>query len=101
MKWYQLIEANKDELARLLTLEQGKPLADAYGEIQLGNSYVLWYAEETKRAYGQTVPASVANKRLLVPSRPSASWRRSRRGTSRSPWSRAKWRRLLRRDAPL
>jgi len=66
MKWYQLIEANKDELARLLTLEQGKPLADAYGEIQLGNSYVLWYAEETKRAYGQTVPASVANKRLLV-----------------------------------
>ncbi len=57
LKWHQLIEENKDDLARIMTLEQGKPLAESIGEIALGASYMPWYAEEAKRAYGQVIPA--------------------------------------------
>ena len=57
VKWYNLIEENKEDLARILTLEQGKPIAESLGEIALGNSYMTWFAEEGKRAYGQTIPA--------------------------------------------
>jgi succinate-semialdehyde dehydrogenase/glutarate-semialdehyde dehydrogenase len=66
LKWYQLIEENKQDIARILTLEQGKPLAEAIGEVNLANCYVTWFAEEAKRAYGQMIPPSAASKRILV-----------------------------------
>lgn len=56
-KWADLIDANLDDLARILTLEQGKPLAEAKGEINYANSYIRWYAEEGKRVYGDVIPA--------------------------------------------
>jgi succinate-semialdehyde dehydrogenase/glutarate-semialdehyde dehydrogenase len=69
-RWYSLVMAQKEELARLLTREQGKPLAEARGEIEYGASFILWYAEEAKRVYGQTVPASAPDKRILVVQQP-------------------------------
>ena len=63
---YELVRQRTDELARIITLENGKPLADAKGEIAYGNSYFLWYAEEAKRIYGETIPALVPNKRITV-----------------------------------
>ena len=63
-RWYQLIMDNVDDLARLLTLEQGKPLAEAKGEIAYGASYIEWYAEECRRAYGQTIPTHNPDMRL-------------------------------------
>ncbi|WP_054957775.1 NAD-dependent succinate-semialdehyde dehydrogenase [Paenibacillus dakarensis] len=65
-RWYDLIAENTDELARTMTLEQGKPLKEAAGEIRYANSFVGWYAEEGKRIYGETIPASSSNKRILV-----------------------------------
>lgn len=70
MKWYQLIEESKQELAALMTKEQGKPLKEAAGEITYANSFISWYAEEGKRVYGQTIPASHADKRILVQKQP-------------------------------
>lgn len=70
MKWYQLIEENKPELAELMTKEQGKPLKEAVGEITYANSFISWYAEEGKRIYGQTIPASHPDKRILVQKQP-------------------------------
>nr|WP_255775448.1 NAD-dependent succinate-semialdehyde dehydrogenase [Microbulbifer sediminum] len=63
-RWYQLIMDNADDLARILTLEQGKPLAEARGEIAYGASYIEWYAEECRRAYGQTIPTHNPAMRL-------------------------------------
>ncbi|MGH7423025.1 MAG: NAD-dependent succinate-semialdehyde dehydrogenase, partial [Candidatus Methylomirabilales bacterium] len=60
----------KEELARILTSEQGKPLFEARGEIEYAAGFVTWYAEEGKRVYGETIPASVAHKRLLVIKQP-------------------------------
>lgn len=57
LKWAALIEENKEDLARILTLEQGKPLAEALGEISQGTTYLPWFAEECKRTYGQVIPA--------------------------------------------
>lgn len=65
-KWYELIVANVADLALILTSEQGKPLAEAKGEIQLGAAYVEWFAEEAKRSYGSTIPSPWADRRLLV-----------------------------------
>lgn len=59
-----------DELARLMTLEQGKPLAEAKGEIRISADYFEWNAEEAKRVYGETIPASTSNKRLLAMRQP-------------------------------
>lgn len=70
MKWYQLIDKNKDEIARIMTMEQGKPLKEALGEVQYANSFISWYAEEGKRIYGETIPASHSNKRILVRKEP-------------------------------
>lgn len=70
MKWFQLIDENKEELGRLMTLEQGKPLKEAVGEIAYANSFISWYAEEGKRIYGETIPASHPNKRILVHKQP-------------------------------
>lgn len=69
-KWYDLIIANADELAAILTAEMGKPLPEARGEILYAASYVEWYAEEAKRINGETIPAPSADKRLLVIKQP-------------------------------
>ncbi|WP_027670402.1 NAD-dependent succinate-semialdehyde dehydrogenase [Rheinheimera baltica] len=68
--WQQLILQHQDDLARLLTLEQGKPLAEAKGEIAYGASYIQWFAEEAKRLYGDTIPAPSADKRIIVQRQP-------------------------------
>jgi succinate-semialdehyde dehydrogenase/glutarate-semialdehyde dehydrogenase len=68
--WFELINENKDQLARLLTLEQGKPLAEAAGEIAYGASYVEWFAEEAKRIYGDTIAAPDSSKRITVLKQP-------------------------------
>jgi succinate-semialdehyde dehydrogenase/glutarate-semialdehyde dehydrogenase len=62
----EVLLANLDELAELLTREQGKPLAEAAGEIRYSASYLQWYAEEAKRAYGETIPAGRADQRITV-----------------------------------
>jgi succinate-semialdehyde dehydrogenase / glutarate-semialdehyde dehydrogenase len=70
MKWHQLIDENKQEIARIMTMEQGKPLKEALGEVQYANGFISWYAEEGKRVYGETIPASHPNKRILVRKEP-------------------------------
>ena len=65
-RFYDLIIANIDDLATILTAEQGKPLAEARGEVLYGASYVEWYAEEAKRLYGDVIPGHQADKRLVV-----------------------------------
>jgi len=69
-KWYDCILDYKDEIAETLVLEQGKPLKEALGEVTLAANYVQWYAEEARRIYGETIPASVPNKRILVIKQP-------------------------------
>ncbi|ABD89033.1 NAD-dependent succinate-semialdehyde dehydrogenase [Rhodopseudomonas palustris] len=64
--WFDLIIAHRDELARLLTAEQGKPLAEALGEIDYAASFVEFYAEEARRIYGETIPSHRADSRTLV-----------------------------------
>ncbi|MEH7414426.1 NAD-dependent succinate-semialdehyde dehydrogenase [Neobacillus drentensis] len=70
MKWFYLIEKNKQEIARIMTIEQGKPLKEAIGEVSYANGFISWYAEEAKRVYGETIPASSPNKRILVRKEP-------------------------------
>ena len=65
-RWFALINRNADDLAQMITAECGKPLAEAKGEVAYGASFVEWFAEEGKRAYGETIPATVADKRLVV-----------------------------------
>jgi succinate-semialdehyde dehydrogenase/glutarate-semialdehyde dehydrogenase len=65
-KWFDLMVANADDLATILTAEQGKPLAEARGEILYGASFVEWFAEEAKRIYGETIPGHMQDKRLTV-----------------------------------
>jgi succinate-semialdehyde dehydrogenase / glutarate-semialdehyde dehydrogenase len=65
-KWFELMMASQEDLAQLLTAEQGKPLAEARGEIAYGASFIEWFAEEAKRAYGDTIPSPWADKRILV-----------------------------------
>ncbi|HET9653292.1 MAG TPA: NADP-dependent succinate-semialdehyde dehydrogenase [Usitatibacter sp.] len=69
-KWYDLIMANADDLALLLTTEQGKPLAEARGEIVYGASFVEWFAEEAKRVYGDVIPSPTNDRRLIVLKQP-------------------------------
>ena len=66
MKWYQLLIQHADDLARLMTAEQGKPLAEARGEVIYGASFIEWFAEEAKRVYGETIPTTDDSKRFLV-----------------------------------
>jgi succinate-semialdehyde dehydrogenase / glutarate-semialdehyde dehydrogenase len=68
--WHDLILANREALARLITLEQGKPLSEASGEIVYGASFVEWFAEEGKRLYGDVIPAQAPDKRILVIKQP-------------------------------
>lgn len=65
-RWYQLILANADDLARMMTLEQGKPLAEAKGEVVYAASFIEWFAEEAKRLYGDTIPTTGGDRRLMV-----------------------------------
>ena len=69
-RWFALINANAGDLAQLITAEGGKPLAEASGEVAYGASFVEWFAEEGKRTYGDTIPATVADKRLVVIKQP-------------------------------
>jgi succinate-semialdehyde dehydrogenase / glutarate-semialdehyde dehydrogenase len=69
-KWFDLMMANQDDLAQILTAEQGKPLAEAKGEIAYGASFIEWFAEEGKRAYGDVIPTHQADKRILVMKQP-------------------------------
>jgi len=69
-KWFELILANQEDLARLMTAEQGKPLAEARGEVVYGASFVEWFAEEAKRVYGDTIPTVASNRRILVLKQP-------------------------------
>jgi succinate-semialdehyde dehydrogenase/glutarate-semialdehyde dehydrogenase len=65
-KWFDLLMANQDDLGRLMTAEQGKPLPEAKGEVAYGASFVEWFAEEAKRINGETLPQFDNNRRLLV-----------------------------------
>ena len=69
-KWFDLIVANADDLALLLTTEQGKPLAEARGEILYGASFVEWFAEEAKRVYGDVIPSPTNDRRIVVLKQP-------------------------------
>ncbi|CAI7868720.1 unnamed protein product [Closterium sp. NIES-53] len=69
-RWYELIIANREELALLMTLEQGKPLAEARGEVDYSAGYVQLYAEEATRTYGDIIPAPLADRRILVQKQP-------------------------------
>lgn len=69
-RWFELIMENQDDLARLMTLEQGKPLAEAKGEIAYAASFIEWFAEEGKRVYGDIIPGHQPDKRLLVIKQP-------------------------------
>ena len=69
-QWFNLILANQEDLARIMTAEQGKPLAEARGEIAYAASFIEWFAEEAKRAYGDVIPAHAGDKRILVQKEP-------------------------------
>ena len=69
-KWFDLMVANADDLAAILTAEMGKPLAEAKGEILYGASYVEWFGEEAKRIYGETIPGHQRDKRITVIKQP-------------------------------
>ncbi|WP_172150384.1 MULTISPECIES: NADP-dependent succinate-semialdehyde dehydrogenase [Pseudomonas] len=69
-QWFELIMVNQEDLARIMTFEQGKPLAEARGEIAYAASFIEWFAEEAKRAYGDLIPAHAMDKRILVQKEP-------------------------------
>ncbi|MBS0471015.1 MAG: NAD-dependent succinate-semialdehyde dehydrogenase [Proteobacteria bacterium] len=69
-KWFELIMANQEDLARLMTAEQGKPLAETRGEVAYGANFIEWFAEEGKRVYGDIIPTFAAGKRILVQKEP-------------------------------
>jgi len=69
-RWFALIMANQEDLARLMTAEQGKPLAEARGEVAYGAAFVEWFAEEGRRVYGDTIPANNPNQRIVTLKQP-------------------------------
>src|SRR6185295_7541940 len=69
-KWFELMMANQDDLALIMTSEQGKPLTEAKGEIAYAASFIEWFAEEAKRVYGDVIPQPQADKRLVVIKQP-------------------------------
>ena len=68
--WSQKIKENKEEIAHIMTLENGKPLKESLGEVDYSASYLDWYAEEAKRVYGRTIPSHTESKRILVTQQP-------------------------------
>ena len=69
-RWFDLVMANQDDLARLMTLEQGKPLIESKGEVAYAASFLEWFGEEAKRVYGDTIPGHQADKRIVVIKQP-------------------------------
>src|SRR5690349_250085 len=69
-KWFDLMMASQEDLAQIMTAEQGKPLTESRGEIAYGASFIEWFAEEGKRAYGDMMPSPWADKRVLVMKQP-------------------------------
>src|SRR6266496_4308148 len=65
-RWFDLIMANQEDLARLMTTEQGKPLAESRGEVAYAASFLEWFGEEAKRVYGDTIPGHQPDKRIIV-----------------------------------
>ena len=80
-RWFDLIMAAQEDLARLMTAEQGKPLAETRGEVAYGASFIEWFAEEGKRVYGDVIPTHAAGKRILVFKQPVGVV------TSITPWN--------------
>ena len=70
LKWNRLMLDNAEDLARILTAEMGKPLAEARGEIAYGASFIEWFAQEGRRVYGDTIPGHQPDKRILVLKQP-------------------------------
>lgn len=69
-RWFELVMAHRDDLARLMTAEQGKPLAEAQGEVAYAAGFIEWFGEEAKRAYGEVIPGHQADKRIVVLKQP-------------------------------
>ncbi|MEE2944071.1 MAG: NAD-dependent succinate-semialdehyde dehydrogenase [Pseudomonadota bacterium] len=69
-RWFELLMENQDDLGAILTAEQGKPLTEAKGEIAYGAGFLEWFAEEARRAYGQTIPAPMSDRRIVVIKQP-------------------------------
>ncbi|BBD41126.1 NAD-dependent succinate-semialdehyde dehydrogenase (plasmid) [Aminobacter sp. Y103A] len=69
-RWFELIMANQEDLARIMTAEQGKPLAESRGEISYAASFIEWFAEEAKRVYGDTIPGYAQDRRIVVLKQP-------------------------------
>ncbi len=69
-RWYRLMVANADDLATIMTMEQGKPLAEAKGEVVYAASFIEWFAEEGKRVYGDTIPENAPGRRIIVTKEP-------------------------------
>ena len=69
-RWFELMMANQEDLARLMTLEQGKPLAESRGEVAYAAAFFEWFGEEAKRVYGDTIPQHQADKRIVVIKQP-------------------------------
>lgn len=69
-KWSNLIQKNKESIAKVMTLESGKPIKESLGEVDYATSYIDWYAEEAKRLYGRTVPANTETKRIVITRQP-------------------------------
>ncbi|MGB2641830.1 MAG: NADP-dependent succinate-semialdehyde dehydrogenase [Candidatus Acidiferrum sp.] len=69
-RWFELLMSNQEDLARLMTLEQGKPLAESRGEVAYAAAFLEWFAEEAKRVYGDTIPQHQADKRIVVVKQP-------------------------------
>ncbi len=69
-RWFELMLEHKQDLARIMTAEQGKPLAESVGEIAYGASFIEWFAEEGKRVYGDTIPAQATDRRIVVIKQP-------------------------------
>lgn len=68
--WFDLLTQNREDLAQIMTAEQGKPLAEAAGEVTYGASFVKWFAEEARRVYGETIPGQTADRRIIVTRQP-------------------------------
>ena len=68
--WYELMMANQEDLAVIMTAEQGKPLTEARGEIAYAAGFLDWFAEEARRVYGETIPAALADRRIIVTKEP-------------------------------
>jgi succinate-semialdehyde dehydrogenase/glutarate-semialdehyde dehydrogenase len=69
-RWFDLVMANVEDLARLMTLEQGKPLVESRGEVAYGAAFLEWFGEEAKRTYGDTIPSHARDKRIMVVKEP-------------------------------